>query len=236
MHNLKNKFASFLSIRLKNIKSGYFGRERFWLFCLIYRLLPYLGLNYSRLHEWKYILDKLPRRHNQRILDVGSCESLFIYRLSSYGMVTGTDIRPYSERLPKGMYFVASDCLHPAFLESSFDVITLVSVIEHVGLGFYGDSIAEQGDLLALSGLGRVLKKDGLIFVTTQVAKDYVVSQEKSERIYNRKRFDELFKGLRIMDEKYYIFRKKWIPTTKELAFLEAQEKFAIACVLAKKE
>jgi ubiquinone/menaquinone biosynthesis C-methylase UbiE len=161
---------------VKNIKGGYFGRERFVLTCWAYRILPYLGFDYCRLEEWGFILKHLPRGKDLRILDVGCVASLFIHELARYGKVIGMDSRPYFENLPKAIQFIQGDALRMPFPDDSFDCITIVSVIEHIGLGSYHDPVANDGDFKAMDELRRVLKKDGALFVTTITGSEYSIA------------------------------------------------------------
>ena len=51
--------------------------------------------------------------------------------------------------------------------DNSLSSISCMHVIEHVGLGRYGDPINIHGDILAINEIKRVLANDGnLLFVT----------------------------------------------------------------------
>ena len=98
----KDKIANFIGNRLKEIKGGYFGRERFLLMTAIYRLLPYLGFNYCRLAEWKFVLKNLPKT-KLKILDIGSTSSLFIYEFVGRGHDTENSIKSFLKKITRGM-------------------------------------------------------------------------------------------------------------------------------------
>jgi hypothetical protein len=44
--------------------------------------------------------------------------------------------------------------------------VTAVSVIEHIGLGFYGDPLMELGQSNAMSEIKRILRRDGKLIMT----------------------------------------------------------------------
>jgi SAM-dependent methyltransferase len=228
---LRHRIAAVLANSIKNVKGGQCGRLRFWLTYFVYIFLPFLGYDYHKLIEWSFILRGLNRSKRIKSLDVGCTSNLFIYQLASYGEAFGIDARPYYENLPKNIEFIQADVSHMPFPDNSFDVITLISVIEHIGLGGYGDPVYGNGDFEAMAELKRALKKDGKLFITTLIGNKYIVTPDGSERIYDKSRLAKLVENFVVRREEYYIFRKKWILTDKHTAFLESPERFALACL-----
>jgi len=99
------------------------------LLTIIYKLLPYLGFDYSRLMEWNFVLKNLPKSR-LKVLDVGSTSSLFIYELAGRSYDTyAIDTRPYTERLPNLIKFFRYDITATPFQEKSFDAVTAICVI-----------------------------------------------------------------------------------------------------------
>jgi SAM-dependent methyltransferase len=170
-----------------------------------------------------------------KILDAGCAASFFIYELQRYGQVFGIDSRPYFENLPKAIKFIQGDILHMPFPENYFDCVTVISVIEHVGLGAYGDPIKDGGDFEAIQNLKRVLKKGGTLFLTTLIGNRYVIKPPVNERIYDKERLHKLGSAFGIVKEEYCIFSKKWIRVNPEEAFRQAAEQFGLACLQLKK-
>ncbi len=62
-------------------------------------------------------------------------------------------------------------------------------VIEHIGLGRYGDPLDARGDLKALAELERVLKPGGDLLVAVPVGRTRV--QFNAHRIYDHQQFRE---------------------------------------------
>jgi hypothetical protein len=67
-------------------------------------------------------------------------------------------------------------------------------VVEHVGLGSYGDSLDPNGDLKAMSELKRVLSINGNLLFVVPVGKPRVMFN--AHRIYSYEQIIECFKGI----------------------------------------
>jgi len=72
----------------------------------------------------------------------------------------GPSPRPGADELVLGDLLNAS-----LFPPASFDVVIAVSVIEHVGVGRYGDTIDPDGDIRAMQNIKRWLKPNGLMYM-----------------------------------------------------------------------
>ena len=108
------------------------------------------------------------------------------------------------------------------FPDNYFDCIAVISVIEHIGLGAYKDTVYEDGDFKAMGELKRVLRAGGVVFVTTMIGNEDIITPNGDLRIYDEKRFNKLIEKFFIVKEEYYIFRRRWVPVDKEKAFLES--------------
>jgi SAM-dependent methyltransferase len=233
----KNKIANFIAHNFRNFGYGHFGKQKFIFLYWVYHFLPYLGYDYCRLIEWEFILKdlNLEKKEKKNILDVGCVYSFFIHYLSRYGNVFGLDAQPYLWYLPKNIQFVNGDILNTPYPDDYFDCITLVSVIEHIGLGAYGDPVLKDGDLKAMEELKRILRKGGSLFLTTVIADQYTIPQDLIQRIYDENRLALLIKGFIIAKQEYYIFRKKWDKVEKKEAFMQTPQRFGLACLKLKK-
>jgi hypothetical protein len=96
--------------------------------------------------------------------------------------------------------------------------VTAISTIEHIGLGSYGDPRYDNGDFKAVKEIRRILKDKGLLFITTLIGNQYVITPNGNERIYDEARLTQLVKAFKLMKEEYYIFLKgKWRGANKEV-------------------
>lgn len=142
---------------------GFLGWVRFRILRFAYKIF---WTNSPRNGEWDFILSWLrPLREWQKpvtILDVGSTESLLIYELRHRGYeVMGFDQRPYQENIAG---FVQGDITKMHLCD--FDYVIAISVVEHIGLGAYGDEKGERGDRLALENIYKSMKDDAFFFIT----------------------------------------------------------------------
>ena len=84
------------------------------------------------------------------------------------------------------------------FEDNSIESLSCMHVIEHIGLGRYGDPLDPQGDLKAISELKRVLKPGGqLLFVVPVGSTAKIIFN--AHRIYQYQQVAEYFKNLSLV-------------------------------------
>ena len=91
-----------------------------------------------------------------------------------------------------------------------FDFATSISSFEHDGLGRYGDPINPNGDILAMNEMKKIVKKDGLLFLSVPVGRDALVWN--LHRIYGELRLPNLIKGWELVGS--FGFDKKMFKKT----------------------
>lgn len=120
-------------------------------------------------------------------------------------------------------YYSHQELTFSSFLPDWKEKVSLVincSVIEHIGLGRYGDPLEVDGDLRVMEELRRLLDSTGLMLMTTPIGKDKVVPGV--HRIYGEARLSLLLENWKIVKEEYWIkdALNKWIEVPKEKALL----------------
>jgi SAM-dependent methyltransferase len=135
----------------------------------------------------------LARTRPQIHTDISS-SLYFVTSASAFVPIRFFDFRPVNMQL-SGLTSEAADlCLLP-FADGSIDSLSCMHVVEHVGLGRYGDSIDYDGDLKAVSELQRVLAQGGqLLFVVPIGAKARI--QFNAHRIYTHRQVIDMFSSL----------------------------------------
>jgi SAM-dependent methyltransferase len=117
-----------------------------------------------------------PARH----VDVAS-SLYFSTTLSAFVDVDFYDYRP--ARLDLDRLTSSRGDLHALpFEDRSVESISCLHVIEHVGLGRYGDPLDPQGDLSAMRELQRVVRPGGSLLIATPVGKPRI--QFDAHRVY----------------------------------------------------
>jgi len=214
-------FLKFPNNPLKNLIREYFYAEivseRIIEYALVFSFLKYLG-------------DKEKRK----VLDVGCFYSNFPIQLASMGFkVIGLDLQDYEFTHPN-FKFVKGDIRTIEFKEK-FDIVTSISTIEHIGLGFYKEEKDLDGDRKSILAIRKLLKPKGLTFITVPFGKP---TQTDSYRSYDWHSLKILFQGLKLKKILFFAQKKgKWIPVSRDKAEKVDNSKKvgAIAFVLAQK-
>jgi SAM-dependent methyltransferase len=113
------------------------------------------------------------------LLDVGST-ALLVGILAQCLPVTSVDVRPLPVTLP-GLTCLRGSITELPFEDDSVPMVTSLSVIEHVGLGRYGDPIDPRGSERACKELQRVLAPGGHLLLSCPI-------EDAPITLYNRER------------------------------------------------
>jgi hypothetical protein len=105
-------------------------------------------------------------------VDVGSL-SLFVGMLSASVPVTFIDIRPLDVSL-RGLTCVQGSLERLPLADRSVESLSCLHVVEHVGLGRYGDSLDPDGTRRACRELERVLAPAGSLYLSAPVGRERV--------------------------------------------------------------
>lgn len=112
--------------------------------------------------------------------------------LSAYVPVQFYDYRP-AKLFLSDLYCGQADLTKLPFEDKSIASLSCMHVIEHIGLGRYGDPLDAEGDLKAISELKRVLAPGGSLLLVTPVGKQRI--QWNAHRIYAYESIADHFKG-----------------------------------------
>jgi SAM-dependent methyltransferase len=102
-------------------------------------------------------------------VDVGS-QVIFANLLAGVIPVVFVDYRPLEAELP-GLMCVGGSLLGLPFADCSLASLSCLHVIEHIGLGRYGEPLDPEGTRKAVGELARVLGPGGNLFLATPVGK-----------------------------------------------------------------
>jgi SAM-dependent methyltransferase len=107
-------------------------------------------------------------------VDVGSRVDGFVAHVASFRPVKYVDIRPMTTGVPGLTGLRGSVCELP-FADRSVRSLSCLHVIEHIGLGRYGDPVDPDGWLKGLAELQRVLAPGGQLLIGTPCGRSRVV-------------------------------------------------------------
>lgn len=105
-------------------------------------------------------------------VDIGS-SVLTISVLSAHVETVFVDYRPLNVSLP-GLTSIGGDILNLPFPDDSIESLSCLHVIEHIGLGRYGDPIDPLGSVKAALELQRVVSRGGKLFLSLPVGRERV--------------------------------------------------------------
>lgn len=147
------------------------------------------------------------------VLDVGCCSSRVPVALASRGFaVVGIDFNPYPHTHPN-LRAVRGDAMRMPFASGAFAAVLAVSVVEHIGIGHYGDPGAARGDLSAIREIRRVLRPGGRLLLTVPFG---VASQSDFQRVYDPAGLSELLAPLHMVRIEYaWSHVGLWTPCTE---------------------
>lgn len=150
---------------------------------------------------------------DERVLDVGCCESVVPIELAHLGhKVWAVDQRKYPVSHPN-LTFLQADICNSGLPSEFFDTAISLSTVEHIGIGFYGDPVHEQGDVDAIKELRRVLKPGGKLILTAP----FGVARDSWQRTYDSARLDRLLSGFSVTSARYYKkCGQSWIEVAKD--------------------
>jgi SAM-dependent methyltransferase len=129
-------------------------------------------------------------------VDISSILS-FATLLSAFIPTRFFDFRPAPLHL-EGLTCGAADLTGLPFADRSLASLSCMHVIEHIGLGRYGDPLDPDGDLKAIGELVRVLAPGGNLLVATPVGQPRV--QFNAHRVYDHEAFARAFAPLELVE------------------------------------
>jgi hypothetical protein len=112
------------------------------------------------------------RKPNGLHVDVGS-SVLTISVLSAFTETAFVDLRPLGSRL-RGLHSIAADVGRLPFADRSIASVSCLHVIEHIGLGRYGDDIDPRGSVNAAGALAALTAPGGRLYLSTPVGRERV--------------------------------------------------------------
>lgn len=147
---------------------------------------------YQAVWAFSKILPQVQRIH----VDVGS-DVNFVGMLSVAVKVEFVDIRPLPVQL-KNLTCRQGTILKLPYPDASVQSISSMHVVEHIGLGRYGDPIDPNGTYKACAELERVLIQGGYLYLSVPIGKPRI--QFNSQRIFSIDEICTFLSGLSLVE------------------------------------
>jgi len=149
-----------------------------------------------------WAFEKIANRNVKQHVDIGSHHK-FVSLLSKIVPVTMVDIRPLSVPMDS-ISFRKGSITELPFEDQSLQSVSSLCVVEHIGLGRYGDPLDPEGTIKAIRELCRVLAPGGHLYFSLPVAdQSFVIFNEA--RVLGLKETLELIQPLRLIEQKYIV-------------------------------
>jgi ubiquinone/menaquinone biosynthesis C-methylase UbiE len=113
--------------------------------------------------------------------------------VSAFIPVEFYDYRP-AELSLSGLESKRGNLTHLPFVDNSVESLSCMHVVEHIGLGRYGDPIDPDGDLKSIAELKRVLKNGGILLFVVPVGQPKIIFN--AHRIYSYNQITSYFSDL----------------------------------------
>jgi hypothetical protein len=143
-----------------------------------------------------WLLNKIMKNTPARHVDVASTYELSGY-ISLLTKAEFVDLRPIDTKI-KNLRIVRADMLHLPYKDNSLQSLSSLHVVEHIGLGRYGDTVYPGGTIAACKELGRVTKPGGYIYLSLPVGKSRICFN--AHRILNPVDVVDFFDKCRLLD------------------------------------
>ncbi|MCK5021965.1 MAG: DUF268 domain-containing protein [Candidatus Pacebacteria bacterium] len=144
----------------------------------------------------KKIFENKPEKH----FDIGS-DAKFIGLISQFTPTTMIDIRPLVIE-QENLSFIEGDILNLPFENNEIKSLSSLCVIEHIGLGRYGDTLDSLGSEKSIKEIKRVLAKEGNLYISVPIDNKNR-TYFNAHRSFTRDYILELFEPLQLIEEKY---------------------------------
>lgn len=173
------------------------------------------GVTKSEYFWQDLFIARLINEANPKIhVDVGSRTDGFVAHVASFRTIEVFDVRPITTAIP-GVSFRQADIMDSASmnaLKSSIfsdglgycDSLSCLHVLEHIGLGRYGDRIAPLGYKTGFYSLSKLLRPGGFLYLSTPIGEERV--EFNANWIFNPFRILELANAHGLLLNKLFTF------------------------------
>lgn len=242
------------SVFCRLIKNVGVGRFAFHIRVLELKIENLMGRFNQRSVEYPWILQHIGCAgdrgcaRDRTLLDVGCSGSLLDHELLARGFrVVGLDIHNHTMRNDREP-FIQANILKSGLPSESFDIILLVSTLEHIGLNVYSQNLlTDDGDFLAIREVHRLLKSDGLCLLTIPYecsgpARIFQWGENGKifvERRYDYKRLAKLLTDFTVVDSAFFLCLKyKFVRVQKQFIDKLSGEtcEGSLACLVLRKK
>jgi SAM-dependent methyltransferase len=147
-------------------------------------------------YQGAWLARKLRLRSPLKHVDIGS-SVMTLSVISAYVDTEFVDLRPIDTKLP-GLIPRLGSIVSLDFLDNSVTSLSCLHVIEHIGLGRYGDPLDTLGSVKAAAELERVLSPGGRLYLSLPVGRERVCFN--AHRVHSPSSVLSMFRKLKLIE------------------------------------
>jgi SAM-dependent methyltransferase len=130
-------------------------------------------------HQDLYVARLIYETNPEKHLDIGSRTDGFIAHVASFRNIDLINIRAIKSQV-KNITFRQADLMNlPEDLIDSYDSISSLHVLEHFGLGRYGDTIDYYGHLKGINNITKILRTSGTFYFSVPMGPQRIEFNEQ---------------------------------------------------------
>ena len=157
-------------------------------------------IDFSYYYQDAWAFERIVEREPDQHVDVGSHHK-FVSLLSKVVPTTMVDLRPLPVKLDT-LRFLEGSILALPFADHSVASVSSLCVVEHIGLGRYGDPLDPEGSVKALQELKRIVQPGGDLYVSVPID-DVDRIYFNAHRAFAETTLCELFSPFEILERRY---------------------------------
>ncbi|GHT75661.1 hypothetical protein AGMMS50262_11640 [Bacteroidia bacterium] len=120
-------------------------------------------------HHDLYVAQQIFKRNPVKHLDIGSRIDGFVAHVASFRKIEVMDIRQIDVNV-ENISFIQHDVMQDDEKFHNYcDSLSCISVLEHFGLGRYGDSLDIDGHIKGLTNIAKMLKSNGICYIAVPI-------------------------------------------------------------------
>lgn len=160
---------------------------------------PYTPFDAHYFYQGAWLARRLQQHPPQLHVDIAS-SVLTVGTISAQADTVFVDYRPARVNL-SGLRSVAGSIVRLPFASCAIGSLSCLHVIEHIGLGRYGDPIDPAGSVKAARELARVVQPGGLLYVSTPVGRERI--EFNAHRVFAPSTIVKMFADLELCEFSY---------------------------------
>jgi SAM-dependent methyltransferase len=174
---------------------------------------------------------KLVEHHPVKHVDISSSLN-FCTNISALIPTEFYDFRPANIVLPN-LFCGQADLLNLPFVDNSIESLSCMHVVEHIGLGRYGDALDYDGDLKAIQELKRVLTHGGFLYFVVPICFQPEI-EFNAHRKYSFAQIKNMFQDFFLIDHSLITDNGSFIVDPTEADY--AQQHYGCGCFIFRKK